>query len=104
MLVAAAVCPHPPLLVPAVGVGAAGEVDALRDRCAEVVRSVFDGDADTVFVVGPDTGPRATSMQPWAPGAAGADRPVDVPEPLPLSLLVGGWVGRGGRRSFRAGA
>ena len=32
VLVAAAVCPHPPLLVPGVAAGAAGELDALRAR------------------------------------------------------------------------
>ena len=37
MLVAAAVCPHPPLLVPGVGAGAADELDGLRAACDAAV-------------------------------------------------------------------
>ena len=34
-------------------------------------------------------------MRPW-----GVDEPIDVPEPLPLSLLVGAWLTAGQVRSF----
>ena len=34
-------------------------------------------------------------MRPW-----GVDEPIDVPEPLPLSLLVGAWLTAGRARSF----
>ncbi|OSC55333.1 hypothetical protein B5180_40185, partial [Streptomyces sp. BF-3] len=37
MLVAAAVCPCPPLLVPEVAAGAAPELDAARDACLDAV-------------------------------------------------------------------
>ena len=37
VLVAAAVCPHPPLLVPGVGAGASGELDGLRVACDAAV-------------------------------------------------------------------
>jgi len=37
MLVAAAVCPCPPLLVPAVAAGAAPELDAARKACADAL-------------------------------------------------------------------
>jgi hypothetical protein len=47
------------------------------------------------FVVGADTGMPATSFAPW-----GAAVPVDVPEPLALPLLVGGFLTRGTPRSF----
>jgi hypothetical protein len=50
---------------------------------------------DVVYVVGVDSEPRARSFQPW-----GVDEPVDVPEPMPLSLLVGGWLTSGSVRSF----
>ena len=101
MLVAAAVCPHPPLLVPAVGVGLGPEVDALRARCAEVIDNLWSAGADRLFVVGAAVGPPARSFAPWAPSAAAADvLAVDVPEPLPLPLLVGGYLTRGRVRSF----
>lgn len=48
-----------------------------------------------MFVVGTDVGHRATSFAPW-----GADVAVDLPEPLPLPLLVGGWLTAGRHRSF----
>ena len=97
MLVAASVCPHPPLLVPSVGVGAAAELDELRAACRDAVAAIFDCDADVTYVVGVDSTPHARSMRPW-----GADERIDVPEPLPLSLLIGGWLTAGRVRSFVA--
>jgi len=94
-LVAAGVCPHAPLLVPELGVGLGPDIDVVRARCAETVAALRSGDADRLFVVGADIGPRATTFRPW-----GVDVPVDVPEPMPLSLLVGGWLTRGRPRSF----
>src|SRR5947209_17216247 len=82
-LVAAAVCPHPPLLVPAVGAGADVELEELRRRCADAVATVTSADPDVVYVVGLDGPVRATSLAPW-----GVDVAVDVPEPLPLSVLA----------------
>jgi hypothetical protein len=102
VLVAAAVCPHPPVLVPAVASGAVHELDELRDACRRAVARALSAGAGTVFVVGADLGPRADSFTPWAPGASAADRRVDVPEPLPLPLLVGGWFTGGTVRSFVA--
>lgn len=95
MLVAAAVCPHPPLLVPELGLGLGPEIDALRAQCADVVQRLRATEADLTFVVGASVGVIATSFAPW-----GADVRVDVPEPLPLPLLVGGYLTRGTRRSF----
>ena len=95
MLVAAAVCPHPPLLVPELGVGLGAEIEELRDRCASVVRRLAQAQPDVTFVVGTGGGLVGTSFAPW--GAAVA---VDVPEPLPLPLLVGGYLTRGTPRSF----
>ena len=40
MLLAAAVCPHPPLLVPEVAAGAAHETDDLRDACRRAVATL----------------------------------------------------------------
>ena len=95
MLVAAAVCPHPPLLVPDLGVGLGPEIDALREQCADVVRRLAQVQPDVTFVVGRGGGLVATSFAPWGAGVA-----VDVPEPLPLALLVGGYLTRGAPRSF----
>lgn len=97
MLVAAAVLPHPPLLVPQLGTGADEAVEDLRARCHQAVSAVMAVDHDALYVVGADLGPRATSFAPW--GAAVA---VDVPEPLPLPLLVGAWLTAGIARSFVA--
>jgi hypothetical protein len=97
VLVAAAVCPHPPLLVPELASGAAAEMDEVRSRCSAAVDRLRATGPDLLVVVGADVGPRATSLRPW-----GVDVPVDVPEPLPLPLLVGGWLTRGVVRSFVA--
>ncbi|MGZ4480352.1 MAG: class III extradiol dioxygenase subunit B-like domain-containing protein, partial [Nocardioidaceae bacterium] len=59
MLVAAAVCPHPPLLVPGLASGAAAELDDLRTACDAAVQRVAQADPDLVVVVGdaPAVGP-----------------------------------------------
>ena len=97
MLVAAAVLPHPPMLLPALAVGAAPELDELRASCKRALVSVAAAAADVTYLVGLDAGPRASSFAPW-----GVDEAVDVPEPLPLSLLVGAWLTKGTARSFVA--
>ena len=96
-LVAAAVCPHPPLLVPELASGAAPELDHVRERAHAAVKAIVDTRPDLLAIVGADVGPHASSFAPW-----GVDVRVDVPEPLPLSLLVGGWLTRGVVRSFVA--
>jgi hypothetical protein len=95
VLVAAAICPHPPLLVPELAAGAAGEMDDVRRGCADAVAAVWSARPDVVFVVGVDAGLRAQSFAPW-----GAPVAVDVPEPLPLPHLLGAWLTRGRNRSF----
>ncbi|MEU8391173.1 hypothetical protein [Micromonospora sp. NPDC048843] len=99
-LVAAAVCPHPPLLVPEVAGSAAPELDDLRAACDTAVRRLLAADPDIVVLVGtgPVTGPIPTpatgSLQPW-----GVDLyvPLVPGQPdrgavLPLSLTVGAWL------------
>jgi hypothetical protein len=83
------------LLVPQLASGAAGELDELREQCQRAVDVVMSSGARIVFVVGADIGIRTTSFAPW-----GVDVPVDVPEPMPLSLLVGAWLTTGAVRSF----
>ncbi|GGS47123.1 hypothetical protein GCM10010156_02300 [Planobispora rosea] len=91
MIVAAAVCPHPPLLLPEVAGAAAVELDGLRAACAAAVGRlgaaepeaiVVVGGAETAGTYGPDA---AGSLAPWGVDArAGTGEPV-----LPLSLTVG---------------
>ncbi|MGW2014148.1 class III extradiol dioxygenase subunit B-like domain-containing protein [Streptomyces sp. NPDC001927] len=101
MLVAAAVCPCPPLLVPDVAAGAAGELDAARTACADAVGLLAASRPDRLFVVGPaDEGARGTF-----PGGStgsfagfGVDLSVRLGEgpagerPLPASLAVAAWL------------
>ena len=72
-------------------------MDGVRERCHAAVEALAATAPDLLAIVGADLGPRATSFAPW-----GADVRVDVPEPLPLSLLVGSWLTRGVVRSFVA--
>ncbi|MEV4710127.1 class III extradiol dioxygenase subunit B-like domain-containing protein [Micromonospora sp. NPDC049374] len=101
-LVAAAVCPHPPLLVPEIAGAAASELDDLRTACDTAVARLLDSGARTVLVIG--AGDRSAdldlpfrgSFAPWGvplevhlgnhpDGLVGTDR-------LPLGLLVGAWL------------
>ncbi|MFE0653136.1 class III extradiol dioxygenase subunit B-like domain-containing protein [Streptomyces sp. NPDC059534] len=52
MLVAAAVCPCPPLLVPEVATGAAPELDAARAACADALGLLAAARPDVLYVVG----------------------------------------------------
>src|SRR5919201_103496 len=84
-LVAAAVLPHPPLLVPELAGAAAAELDPLRAACAEALAEVLAAASTTVLVGdGPAWG------QP-ALGAVGSFRPygVDVEARLPAVARVG---------------
>lgn len=96
VLVAAAVCPHPPLLVPGVATGVAGPADALREHAGAAVVQLAAAEPDLVVVVG---------SAPWVgsfpPDAWGSLRPygVDVAvgegpgeASLPLALTVGLWL------------
>ncbi len=113
MLIAAAVCPCPPLLVPEVAAGAAPELDGLRAACAEAVRALAAAGPERLIVVGPA---ERAGRGAHAQGAAGSFRgfgvEVDVRlaapaagEPgcedavdggpsrsLPTSLAVGAWL------------
>ncbi|MEU8333750.1 class III extradiol dioxygenase subunit B-like domain-containing protein [Micromonospora sp. NPDC048839] len=99
-LVAAAVCPHPPLLVPEVAGSAAPELDGLRASCDTAVRRLLAVDPDTVVLLGtgPVTGlidsPATGSLQPWG---VDLDVPLVPGQPdrgavLPLSLTIGAWL------------
>lgn len=98
MLIAAAVCPHPPLLIPAaLGAGAENPPAALRgvlDACDRVVAGLAAARPDLIAVVG--GGPAECEFGPGAAGSLrefGVDVTVGTGEPvLPLSLTVGRWL------------
>ncbi|MGY0019171.1 class III extradiol dioxygenase subunit B-like domain-containing protein [Streptomyces sp. cg35] len=100
MLVAAAVCPCPPLLVPEVAAGAAPELDTARAACDEAIGAVLAAEPDLLWVIG--EGPR---QGVHGPGSRGSFRPFGVdldvhfgaPDEsagatLPPSLSVGAWL------------
>ncbi|WP_314176283.1 class III extradiol dioxygenase subunit B-like domain-containing protein [Streptomyces winkii] len=103
MLVAAATCPCPPLLVPEVAGGAAHEMDAARAACDEALGGLASARPDRLVVIGPaDQAARGTHPQ----GARGSFRgygvdlevslgkgePPPDARPLPSSLAVGAWL------------
>ncbi|MEU0948997.1 class III extradiol dioxygenase subunit B-like domain-containing protein [Streptomyces canus] len=103
MLVAAAVCPCPPLLVPPVAAGAAPELDGARAACTDALGVLAAARPDLLVVVGPA---ERSGRGPHPQGARGSFRgfgvEVDVrlgPErgpvpqgPLPTSLAVAAWL------------
>lgn len=105
MLVAAAVCPCPPLLVPEVAAGAAPEMDAARAACTDALGVLAASRPGLLVVVGPaGRSGRGTHPQ-GTPGSFrgfGADVDVrlgqrvsggaDTGRVLPASLAVAGWL------------
>ncbi|MFG2141765.1 class III extradiol dioxygenase subunit B-like domain-containing protein [Streptomyces sp. NPDC048650] len=102
MLVAAAICPCPPLLVPEVAAGAAPELDALRAACLDAVGVLAAARPDRLVVLGPA---EQAGRGPHPQGAIGSFRGfgVDLEVPLgaaegagerelPPSLSVGAWL------------
>ncbi|MEH0845951.1 hypothetical protein V6U81_26585 [Micromonospora sp. CPCC 205711] len=101
-LVAAAVCPHPPLIVPELAGAAAPELDDLRAAADAAVAGLLEtGPESLVVVAGNARGaeyfsPFRGSFTPWGLPLEVrlADRPdgPDEGDPLPLGLLVGAWL------------
>ncbi|MGW4029416.1 class III extradiol dioxygenase subunit B-like domain-containing protein [Streptomyces sp. NPDC004838] len=106
MLVAAAVSPCPPLLVPEVAAGAAPELDAARTACADALGVLAASRPDLLVVVGPD-GEEGSVPYPGATAGSfrgfGVDADVRLPgvrpgtgetpeQLLPASLAVAAWL------------
>ncbi len=101
MIAAAAFCPHPPLLVPDVAAGAAGELDALRAQCLAAITTIASSQRQLVLL---GSAPRSAAHSPLARGSlAGFGVPGDIhlgaptcggELDLPLSLTVGAWLVR----------
>ncbi len=114
MLVAAAVCPHPPVIVPEVAAGAAPELVALRAACDEAMKHILGTRPELLIAVGP--GPDGSGVREYGPDACGSFAPYGVDVVigtdasgaihLPLSLSVGAWLmqrnGWNGQRSHVA--
>src|SRR5690242_15204593 len=103
MLVAAALCPCPPLLVPEAAAGAAPELDAARAACADALGVLAAARTDLLVVVGPaEQGGRGPHPQGTPGSFRGFGVDLDVrlgPGPgtaydrtLPPSLAVAGWL------------
>ncbi|AWB92702.1 hypothetical protein [Aeromicrobium chenweiae] len=109
MIIAAAVCPHPPALVPQVGPGADAELGPVRRASDDAVRALLDTAPERVVVLG--AGPSCDDLDQTAGGTlarygvdvhAGGPRSV-----LPLSLTIGAWLldraGWTGPRTYSTG-
>jgi hypothetical protein len=93
-----AFCPHPPVLVPDVARGAAGELAEVRAAATTAIRRIARPDRPVV-VLG-----RGDTTRPHEPTARGSLAPFGVPlavplgseDPgpveLPLSLTIGAWL------------
>ncbi|MBW8796756.1 MAG: class III extradiol dioxygenase subunit B-like domain-containing protein [Streptomyces sp.] len=107
MLVAAAVCPCPPVLVPEVAAGAAAELDAARAACADALGVLAAARPDLLVVVGPAGQPGRGVFPQGSRGTfRGFGAEVDVrlgggpaggpdaagERELPPSLAVGAWL------------
>ncbi|MEU9609183.1 class III extradiol dioxygenase subunit B-like domain-containing protein [Streptomyces sp. NPDC048057] len=103
MLVAAAVCPCPPLLVPEVASGAAPELDAARDACARAVSALAAARPELLVVVGPTTAEAAGTYPSGTTGSfrgfgvgldvrLGTATPATGRASLPPALAVGAWL------------
>lgn len=99
MLVAVAVCPHPPLLVPDVAAGAVAELEPVRLAAAEALETVRGAAPQILAVVGvEDTARRRGPAPPSVPGAGVASGWRDWPEGaagtfcgfgVPLDVVLG---------------
>ncbi|QNP69792.1 class III extradiol dioxygenase subunit B-like domain-containing protein [Streptomyces roseirectus] len=105
MLVAAAVCPCPPLLVPEIAAGAAPELDAARAACLDALGVIAAARPDRLVVVGPAAEHGCGPYAQGTPGSFrgfGADIVVRLGQGdgdgdgsgrlLPPSLAVGAWL------------
>jgi hypothetical protein len=95
VLVAAAVCPHPPLLVPQAASGAAAEMDDVRAACDTAVRALASGRPDLIVVAGGVDAGQAEFGGEAAGSLAGFGidwSTGDGPPVLPLSLTIGRWL------------
>ncbi|QIY64969.2 class III extradiol dioxygenase subunit B-like domain-containing protein [Streptomyces sp. RPA4-2] len=105
MLVAAAACPCPPLLVPGIAAGAAPELAAARDACADALGVLAASRPDLLVVVGPAEDDGHGTYPEGTPGSfhgfgvdlgvrlgRGGTAPAPSQRALPPSLAVAAWL------------
>ncbi|MEU9168800.1 class III extradiol dioxygenase subunit B-like domain-containing protein [Streptomyces sp. NPDC048420] len=101
MLVAAAVCPCPPLLVPEVAAGAAPEMDVARAACTDALGVLAAARPDLLVVVGPAERSGRGVLPEGTRGSFhgfGVDldvrlgRDAESERELPASLAVAAWL------------
>lgn len=101
MLVAAAVCPAPPLLVPEVAAGAAAELGDARTACSDALSVLAASRPDLLVVVGAADREHHGSYPEGARGTFrgfGVEADVQLgrgeegPRLLPVPLAVGAWL------------
>jgi hypothetical protein len=103
MLVAAAVCPCPPLLVPEVAAGAAPELDAARAACTDALGVLAAARPDRLVALGPAERSGRGPHPQGTPGSfrgfgvdldvrLGTDRGEAPGRELPPSLAVAAWL------------
>ena len=100
VLIAAAVVPHPPVLVPEVAQGFSPDLDTLRSACQTAVGRLYAAGADEVLIVGagPEQGGQVASRGGFH--AYGVDLDVDGrwtadaqhAAPMTLPFLIAAWL------------
>ncbi|HEY3090338.1 MAG TPA: hypothetical protein VGJ59_19985 [Jatrophihabitantaceae bacterium] len=100
MILGAAFLPNPPVLVPAVASGAAGELEPLRRACRAALLRVYGDESRRLAVLGPsDTSAIHSPVARGSLSGYGVSLEVHLGSPgcggaveLPLSLTVGAWL------------
>jgi hypothetical protein len=102
MVIAAAVVPHPPVLVPDIAQGLAPDLDALRSACATAIDRLYAAEAEELVIVG--SGPKQSTNVARFGGfheyglgltvdgrweTAGAD---EAAEPMTLPFQIAAWL------------
>jgi len=100
VLIAAAVVPHPPVLVPEVAQGLSPDLDSLRAACGTAVGRLYAAGAEEVLIVGagPQQGTEVVSRGSFR--AYGVDLEVDgrwdpvtrSAAPMTLPFLIAAWL------------
>ena len=108
MLIAAAVVPHPPVLVPEVAQGLSRDLDPLRAACGTALGRLYAAGADELLIVGagPEQGTEVVSRGSfqaygvdlavdgqWAPVTQSEDRARGgYAAPMTLPFLIAAWL------------
>jgi hypothetical protein len=101
MLIAAAVCPHPPLLVPELAGGLAPALDGLRAACDTAIGRVYAAEPDSLLVLGATQNPSLAAVGSFREygldlrvdgGWASSWDGEDDDRPMPLPMLVAAWL------------